>query len=44
MIAAMRKAMGNQSDLLLVLGLIGILMLLFVPIPGGLLDFLLVGF
>lgn len=42
MIAAMRKAMGSQSDLVLVLGLIGILMLLFVPIPSGLLDFLLI--
>lgn len=42
MIATMRRAMANQSDLVLVLALIGILMLLFVPIPGGLLDFLLI--
>lgn len=42
MIESMRKALGNQGDLVLVIGIIGILMILFTPIPPGLLDFLLI--
>lgn len=42
MIGAMRKALGNQADLVLVLSIIGILVILFTPIPPGLLDFLLI--
>jgi flagellar biosynthesis protein FlhA len=38
----MRKALGNQADLVLVLSIIGILVILFTPIPPGLLDFLLI--
>ncbi len=36
------KAFGKQSDLLLVLAVVGILLVLFIPIPAGLLDFLLI--
>ena len=42
MIAAMRRVLGNQGDLVLVIGIIAILLLLFVPIPPGLLDFLFI--
>lgn len=42
MIDTMRRLFGKQSDLILVLGVIGILMVLFMPIPAGLLDFLLI--
>lgn len=42
MIAAMRRTLGNQGDLVLVLCTIGILIVLFMPIPPGLLDFLLI--
>ncbi len=42
MIQAIRRSLGNQSDLVLVVAIIGILMLLFTPIPSGLLDFLLI--
>lgn len=41
MIAAARAALGRQSDLFLVAGVVGILLLLFSPIPTWLLDFLL---
>jgi tetratricopeptide (TPR) repeat protein len=34
-------ALGRQSDLVLVIGIVCILLLLFAPIPPGLLDFLL---
>lgn len=37
-----RAMLGKQSDLVLVFGVIGILLVLFVPIPAGLLDFLLI--
>jgi flagellar biosynthesis protein FlhA len=40
-IAALRRVMGAQTDLLLVLGLIVVLLVLFAPIPPGALDFLL---
>ncbi len=36
------EAFGKQSDLLLVAAVVGILLVLFVPIPAGLLDFLLI--
>lgn len=39
---SLRKFFGNNSDLVLVLGVVGILMVLFMPIPAGLLDFLLI--
>ena len=42
MIDAVRKVFGKQGDLVLVIGLVGILMVLFAPIPPGLLDFLLI--
>ncbi len=42
MIAAMRRALGNQGDLVLVLSLLGILIVLFTPIPTPLLDLLLI--
>src|SRR5229473_5994737 len=42
MIAAMRKALGNQGDLVLALSLVGILIVLFTPIPTPLLDLLLI--
>lgn len=42
MIAALRNIVGNQSDLFLVAGVVGILMVLFIPIPSQLLDFLLI--
>lgn len=35
------KSLSNQSDLVLVLGVVGILVVLFTPIPPQLLDFLL---
>jgi flagellar biosynthesis protein FlhA len=41
-IAAIRKSLGNQGDLILVLSLVGILVVLFSPIPAGLLDFLFI--
>lgn len=41
MMAALRKALGANSDLLLVFGMIGILVVLFAPIPPRVLDFLL---
>lgn len=37
-----RQAFGKQSDLLLVAAIVGILLVLFIPIPPGLLDFLLI--
>lgn len=42
MIQALRKIFGSQGDLVLVASIIGILMLLFTPIPPWLLDFLLI--
>lgn len=42
MIGAMRKTLSSQSDLVLAIALIGILVLLFTPIPAGLLDFLFI--
>lgn len=42
MLAALRKSFGNQSDLLLVFGVVGILMVLFAPIPPMMLDLLLI--
>ena len=42
MIDAMRKALGKQGDLVLVFSIISILLLLFVPIPSWLLDFLFI--
>ena len=42
MMASLRKILGAQADLLLVVGLMVILMVLFAPIPPVLLDFLLI--
>jgi flagellar biosynthesis protein FlhA len=42
MIASLRRALGAQADLVLVVTLVGILLILFTPIPPGLLDFLLI--
>lgn len=42
MMASIRKILGNQADLVLVFGVVGILMVLFMPIPSQLLDFLLI--
>jgi flagellar biosynthesis protein FlhA len=41
MIENLRKALGKQADLVLVLGVVGILAVLFSPIPSPLLDLLL---
>ncbi len=38
----LRQSLGQQSDLVLVFSLVGILLILFTPIPPGLLDFLLI--
>lgn len=42
MLEHLRKNLGKQSDLLLVVAVVAILMILFTPIPSGLLDFLLI--
>jgi flagellar biosynthesis protein FlhA len=42
MLKQVRKSLGDQSDLILVFSLVGILLILFTPIPPGLLDFLLI--
>ncbi len=42
MLITLRNIAGKQSDLILVFCVIGILMVLFMPIPPGLLDFLLI--
>ena len=42
MIAVLRKMFGDQSELILVIMLAGILLILFAPIPPGLLDFLFI--
>ena len=42
MIAALRRIFGEQSELILVIMLAGILMILFAPVPPGLLDFLFI--
>jgi len=42
MIEALRRLFGKHTDLMLVGLLIGILLILFTPIPPGLLDFLLI--
>lgn len=36
-----REALGNNADMFLVIGVLGILLVLFTPIPAKLLDFLL---
>ena len=36
-----KKIFGNNADLVLILGMLGILVILFTPIPAKLLDFLL---
>lgn len=41
MISSLKKILGNQTDLLLILGMVGILVVLFSPIPPRALDFLL---
>lgn len=41
MIAAFRRVLGENSDLLLVVGMIGILVVLFTPVSARVLDFLL---
>jgi len=38
---ALRKTFGRHADLALVLGMIGVMAVLFAPIPAGLLDFLI---
>lgn len=42
MIGWLRKVFGNQSELVLVILLAGVLLILFAPIPPGLLDFLFI--
>ncbi len=42
MFSRLRQLIGDQSDLVLVFSLVGILLVLFTPIPPGLLDFLLI--
>ena len=42
MIGALRKVVGNNADVVLVLMMIGILIILFTPIPPQLLDFLII--
>jgi flagellar biosynthesis protein FlhA len=42
MYAALKKILRDQSDLVLVFGVIGILLVLFIPIPTWLLDFLFI--
>lgn len=42
MIATLRKVAGNNADVVLVVMMIGILVILFTPIPPQLLDFLLI--
>lgn len=42
MFAALRKNLAEQSDLALVLGVVGILMILITPIPAFLLDLMLI--
>jgi flagellar biosynthesis protein FlhA len=42
MLAAVKKALGSQSDLLLVIGVVGILLVLITPIPSVILDLLLI--
>ncbi|MDH5228506.1 MAG: flagellar biosynthesis protein FlhA [Gammaproteobacteria bacterium] len=37
-----KKLFSNQSDLILVLSVVGILLILFIPIPPGLLDFFII--
>src|SRR5581483_476788 len=41
MIAFLRQALGSRSDVVIVLAVLGILFVLFFPIPSQLLDFLL---
>ena len=40
---SLRKALGSQADLVLVTLVVGILIVLFVPIPTPLLDLLILG-
>lgn len=42
MIAAIRKVLGSQGDVVLIFAIIGILVILFTPIPPALLDVLLI--
>ncbi|WP_374351363.1 flagellar biosynthesis protein FlhA [Chitinimonas sp.] len=42
MIAALRRILGQQADITLVLLVVGVLVLLFAPIPAALLDFLII--
>ena len=42
MIAAFRRVMGRHTDLFLIVGVVGVLTILFAPIPGRLLDLLLI--
>jgi flagellar biosynthesis protein FlhA len=42
MLERMQAFLSKQSDLVLVAGMVGILLVLFTPIPPGLLDFLLI--
>jgi flagellar biosynthesis protein FlhA len=38
----LRQALGQQSELVLALCIAGVLLVLFTPVPPGLLDFLLI--
>lgn len=40
---AMRRVFGQHTDVLLVVLVLGVLTILFAPIPAGLLDFLIIG-
>ncbi|MCW8931131.1 MAG: flagellar biosynthesis protein FlhA [Gammaproteobacteria bacterium] len=42
MLKQLQQSFSQQSDMVLVLSLVGILLILFTPIPPGLLDFLLI--
>lgn len=42
MIAALRRVMGRHTDLFLIVGVVGVLTILFAPIPARLLDLLLI--
>jgi flagellar biosynthesis protein FlhA len=41
MLKNLKKIFGNQADIILILAMVGILIVLFTPIPSQLLDFLL---
>ena len=42
MIEALRRVLGRHTDLFLILGVVGVLAILFAPIPGRLLDLLVI--